>query len=1122
MIVTFVSECEKKSLKLTRQVLDAYAHRIGRRTWQTVITDQGLTAVRTRLSKTARKSTAVACHRIRGTRRSELLWIVGNRRKFDDQGNVPVARTRRNLLKESEHSDWNFLPLMKGTVALAGLFHDFGKAWDPFQKILLKPPARTSDKRDPVRHEWVSVILFAALTQGKSDTEWLAELADLKDSKPAKRNALSKSVIASGKTLCDASTRPFDLLDTPLKQTIGWLLVSHHRLPGHPAPEDYDADEPRTRELLLGPLLAKPTYEKSPAPKLDAKKHWRFRKGLPIVSERWCKLAVRWSRHMLSQADQPVHNQLPTGKGIQLFETLCRLALIAGDHNFSSEDEKNQTWPTDWPIAANPVSGVAPNEKFDHIRQFLDEHLVGVTKASLKLTHFLPYFEHGLSALQDNRPLRRRSPPKFDWQNKVVDRIRSWKEANPRFEGGLFAVNLASTGTGKTIANAKIFNALGDSKLRLSVALGLRTLTRQTGAEYRQRLGLDGNELCIAVGGQSQRLLDVAACGQTNSETNDFDSGSASEELIDGYFEFDAEDLITNDTLSSLLPTLRKPQFLKSPMLVCTIDHLMPAVESQRGGRHLLPMLRMLSSDLVIDEVDDFDKNDLPAIARLVHLAGMFGRRVLISSATVPPAVACGLFRSYQAGFCEFSALRGRPVEITSLWCDEFSSSLEVVNELPDYESKHRKFCQARCKKLAAVPTQDVRTRGRVQRFDASPEGSNAETKDERQQVWFQGVLRSACELHRSHGHYDQQTGKTVSVGVIRLANVNPCVDLSRFLLSCDLPTDTDIRVLTYHARQVMLLRARTEQFLDEMVGRGRADNLMDVPAIRVHASESDKANLICIVVASPVEEVGRDHDFDWAVIEPSSLRSIVQMAGRVRRHRGPSTSPEPNVVLPEFNLKGFLGEAREVFSRPGFEGGSKGQGAGYRLESKSLFDLVNAEQLAERIDSQSRVMEPSAFNATLALRDLEHQVLRNVLTGDNLRPFFPAGWMTCPDYLTNLAQVFSPFRKSPGPSESAYRLYVDEDGNIEFRCMELDRYRRARMSDKKATHIDLLPLTESEEQRCLLPLDYAFEIERSSEELGISRQNACEKLGELILPDNSTEIAFEWNESVGARRRAT
>jgi CRISPR-associated endonuclease/helicase Cas3 len=52
-----------------------------------------------------------------------------------------------------------------------------------------------------------------------------------------------------------------------------------------------------------------------------------------------------------------------------------------------------------------------------------------------------------------------------------------------------------------------------------------------------------------------------------------------------------------------------------------------------------------MSSDLVIDEVDDFDGRDLIAIGRLIHHAGMLGRKVMISSATIAPDLALGFYQ---------------------------------------------------------------------------------------------------------------------------------------------------------------------------------------------------------------------------------------------------------------------------------------------------------------------------------------------------------------------------------------------------------------------------------------------------------------------------------------------
>ena len=97
MMVTFISQCEKKALKKSRRVLDAFANRIGDNTWQTVITEEGLNTVKKMLRQTATKSTAVSCHWIRSRSRSQFLWVVGNKSKFDENGVVPVNYTDRTI-----------------------------------------------------------------------------------------------------------------------------------------------------------------------------------------------------------------------------------------------------------------------------------------------------------------------------------------------------------------------------------------------------------------------------------------------------------------------------------------------------------------------------------------------------------------------------------------------------------------------------------------------------------------------------------------------------------------------------------------------------------------------------------------------------------------------------------------------------------------------------------------------------------------------------------------------------------------------------------------------------------------------------------------------------------------
>ncbi len=111
MIIILVSQCEKKAIMRTARVLDAFANRIGSRTWQTAITEEGLVAVKKLLRKTASKNTAVSCHRIVSRSRTELMWVVGCRDKFNDEGEVPVNSTKQDLLHAGLENDWMYLPL---------------------------------------------------------------------------------------------------------------------------------------------------------------------------------------------------------------------------------------------------------------------------------------------------------------------------------------------------------------------------------------------------------------------------------------------------------------------------------------------------------------------------------------------------------------------------------------------------------------------------------------------------------------------------------------------------------------------------------------------------------------------------------------------------------------------------------------------------------------------------------------------------------------------------------------------------------------------------------------------------------------------------------------------------
>lgn len=157
---------------------------------------------------------------------TELLWVVGDRRQFNEQGRVPTNRTRRNILRaEAEHGS-HHAHSIQIMATLAALLHDIGKATQGFQRKL-NPQQRKIQAGDPYRHEWISLRLFQAMIHGcATDAEWLARLAQWRDYAQAQPDWDSRIINDShAKASHDFSVAP------PLAQWLMWLIVTHHRLP---------------------------------------------------------------------------------------------------------------------------------------------------------------------------------------------------------------------------------------------------------------------------------------------------------------------------------------------------------------------------------------------------------------------------------------------------------------------------------------------------------------------------------------------------------------------------------------------------------------------------------------------------------------------------------------------------------------------------------------------------------------------------------------------------------------------------------------------------------------------------------------------------------------------------
>ncbi|PWF23790.1 type I-F CRISPR-associated helicase Cas3f [Corticimicrobacter populi] len=986
MNVLFVSQCSKRALSETRRILDQFAERRGERTWQTPITQAGLDTVRRLLRKTARKNTAVACHWIRGLDHSELLWIVGNASEFNPLGAVPTNTTQRDILRTQDENDWHTGEYIRLLATLAALLHDLGKASVAFQNRL----KGTLTERNLYRHEWVSLRLFLAFVgQAKNDADWLQRLAD-----PAAYDETSWT--ATGRYQRDGidatQSHPFRDLP-PLAAAIAWLIVSHHRLPVIPVYKNDKQEwlgkrnDGSIRYWLEQPLSqikhdANEIYQEADPARIAA--YWELAGTLPVMAPKWQAQAARLAKRLLERANADTGTWLTNPYVMHL----SRLCLMLADHYFSSLPADPQVNTSESAKRKRRAALFANTDRDGQPKQTLEKHLLGVAHDASLIAHALPGFECYLPRLARHRGLRKRSGnPRFAWQDKAADAATALRTAAQAH--GAFIINMASTGCGKTLANARILYALADPQqgLRASYALGLRTLTLQTGRSYRTDLHLSDDELAILVGGSASRQLFDYYERQAERQ------GSASTQAL---IEEDSHVLYEGVTadhplLTRALHDQDIRRLISAPMLVCTVDHLAPATESLRAGRQIAPMLRLMSSDLVLDELDDYSLEDLPALTRLVHWAGLLGTRVILSSATLPPALVEGMFLAYQSGRQHFQRNRRNHAEgalaalpVPCLWTDEFGVQTVACNSANTFKQAHGSFVNKRAAQLQqAAP---------LRRAELLPLDLAKNLPPEARHAAFAPLVRDAClRLHHDHAERDPVSGKRISFGLVRMANIEPLFDVALNLFQQGAPAGTHIHLCVYHARFPLLQRSAIEHQLDTVFNRrvDKGQAVYQLPEIRTQIDAHEATDQLFIVLASPVCEVGRDWDADWAVAEPSSMRALIQLAGRVQRHRA-QPGDKPNMLVFETNLRHFrpfTGHKKDTpacFVRPGFEKENAQHAQGriyhpFRLFSHRLDKLLRPEEY-RTISALPRIQPASDLQPKLRLADLEQARIQDTM----------------------------------------------------------------------------------------------------------------------------------------------
>ncbi len=1096
MMVTFVSQCEHKALNRTRRVLDAFANRIGSRTWQTVITDEGLQAVKKLLRKSATKNTAVSCHWIRSRSRSELVWVVGKRSKFNAEGIVAVNLTSKsNTIEESFSMNTEVIALL---ASIAGFFHDIGKSTELFQAKLV--PGYGGKGYEPYRHEWVSLRLFQAFVNGKSDIEWLKALENID-------NQAETTLLENIESLKDAPNTqidtPFEYFE-PVAKMVAWLIVSHHRLPQYPKNQDSPPPLAHTDLWLNQSFEASwnsPQCTTNDWDKKTIEKNWMFPHGTPFNSVIWqTKISI-----LASETLKTERVFLEDWFKQRFTAHIARLSLMLSDHYYSSKTDVTKEWQ-DRNYQAYANTGIDKETGKKYRKQKLDEHNIAVGINAGKIAKYLPYLKAELPSLKVNKlfsqPVESKYREGFGWQDNAFKQAQTLREESQQY--GFFGINMASTGKGKTRANARVMYGLSEeNQCRFSVALGLRTLTLQTGTALKNNLNISDSELAVLIG--SQAVKDLHQLNTEVQQSAQEKQGSESAESLlkdeiqlhhqlpdyDGkfaeWFEHDEKIL----------------KLIQAPVLVSTIDYLMPATEGLRGGRQIAPMLRLLTSDLVLDEPDDFGLEDLPALCRLVNWAGVLGSRVLLSTATLSPELASALFDAYQQGRKHYTQVNGENGESTAIccaWFDEFKkpASHKIIS-LDDFKSAHESFVEKRITNLNKDET-GLR-KAKIISVDKVDGLKPSE-------VFANVIHTSISQLHKqnfvTHG-----SEKKVSIGLVRMANINPLVAVSKLLYAKKADKNTLIHYCVYHSQYPLALRSHIEENLDRALTRHRESKWWKESGIEEIINKSDAKHHIFVVLATSVAEVGRDHDYDWAVVEPSSMRSIIQLAGRIQRHRK-QNPPAENMHILDKNFKVLKGVV-PAYLQPGFESEKR------QFYSHQLSQLVDDNEF-NNVSAIPRIKKISTVTTTKTtpprferFNELEHIVQTIRLFGSPKEDNFAKLWWEKEVTWSGEVQRNQPFRQSYAMDD--YNLNLNYSRELMWQKKKQKEYPAKYESTNDIKQIDSTEIKMATGNSVWFEMSMTLSIKRLMEGLKptVPEDIAYKKFSHIQLRQNYKDDNFRW-----------
>lgn len=972
--IVAVCHSRKAARKKAARIFDRYLWRIGTRTWRGFASNECLARISSEMKAVATRALSMAIYETssRGDLTTPLVFIGSRATMRQGDGTVPVRVSPAGARARRAGPVWS--RRYRTILALAALLHDVGKSSASFQAMLQDAIRGAKPRADLVRHEVLSAVfwdeIFVEARRLEPADPWLALATfDVARFRAAADRACDRVVrMADAARNQDRADLVFELLKTwrgqrpSPAQAVLLLVLTHHRL----------LDDAFI--LSDGSLsLKSDTHVRTDAgPLAEIRDLVRVPEGCGLWDEPAWREA--WQRALETA-------ELDEGLEVPGLDFFGRLSLMLADHLGSAQKEATPIrhaangGPGDAPCQGSCGGAGLANTKRPHggeeRRVFPADtvlvHTRRVASAARGAANLmLPEGPQGPALLAAEIPEAIAAPvgspiAAFAWQYRAAEAARRLCSAAP---GGFFACLTAGTGTGKTRGGPTVLAAaaLSDPRpreraLRFNLALGLRVLAHQSGAAYTRDLKFAGRDVAILTGRPPLRLDGI----DDVPDAQDQDGGSEDRldflsdlrvDLADEWIPAEGEaghdawiaslamdhDRGIPDFVSRMIQIDRHgPARLRTmyatPILCATIDHFM-AMASPRRSRHVVAGLRIAGSDMIIDEIDAFSEEDLSAVARLAYFVGVAGRRLVVMSATLTPSVADCMFAAYSRGYREFALVAGSEARIHALVAGDGEAEVEAETILVDDGDAAAAANGARQWSPDATEARFAEIFARAQRSRMAALEASVPLRvgtlvpvsvvDGCWQV-REAISGAIEDLHRDH--HSLIDGVRVSVGLVRITRVEQAAAVAVLLARDHRPPGVLVQLVCLHSRfpeaQRRVIEERAARMLRRKPGMDGLEPTLLGRGILERARREGASDIQIIYVTSPVIETGNDLDFDYAVIDPVSSRSIVQTAGRVNRHRMRPVS-SPNVAILDIPLVALRGG---LIALPGPEGTFAGTG---------------------------------------------------------------------------------------------------------------------------------------------------------------------------------------------------